>query len=95
MKTNSHLLDTTLKVGEDEAPLSHTVNDAGKVVVQKDHIRGLFTDIRPRNVHGDTERLENQKRFRAMRRKADPRSDFFKATRGVIKVKGRVCLSRK
>lgn len=47
------LLDTPLEIGKDETPLSYTVNDTGKVVVQEDHVRGLLTDIRPRNVHGD------------------------------------------
>ena len=46
--------DGFLQVVEDQTTLLNTSDDGGKVVVQQDHVSGLFAHIRASNTHSHT-----------------------------------------
>ncbi len=51
--TGQSVGDRLLQVVEDQSAFLHTCDDGGKVVVQQDHVGGLFADITSGDTHGD------------------------------------------
>ena len=50
--------DGLLQIVENQTTLFYTGNDGGEVVVQQDHVSGLFGDIGTGNTHGNTYTLK-------------------------------------